>query len=183
MVSLEISSAEAKVWRRFTLADRHRSSNNYRLTVDWDNLLWVLALFTGGNWKLPEKLTSHHLEPLVVGQEFVGWQFPPTHLGIVSSELETSLVNSHIDWQSLGLRRGDWLFIGEDGYSFANNIGGFARVAVIEKQRVILDLCSWLPLTEQGNQNLRIFVGRTARANQGDNRLISLKKANGNGWL
>lgn len=183
MVSLEIASADDKVWRRFVLAGQRRSSNNYRLTVDWDNLLWFLTLFTGNGWRPNAVPADHCVEPLIVDRELVGWQFPSAELGIVCSELETSLVSSYRDWQSLGLQQGDWLYVGEGDSSFIKNNGGFARINTIDKQRVVLDLCSWLPLTEKFNHNARVFVGRTLCVNQDERRTVCLKKSGGDGRL
>ena len=181
MVSLEISSADDKVWRRFILADQRRSSNNYRLTVDWDNLLWILTLFAGDGWQPNSVPADHHVEPLIVDRELVGWQFPSNELSIVCSELETSLVGSYGDWQSLGFQQGDWLYVGDHGFS--NNNGGFARIDTIDKQRMVLDLCSWLPLTEEFNHSMQIFVGRTLCVSQDERRTVCLKKSGGDGWL
>ena len=78
-----------------------------------------------------------------------------------------------LDFTTLGLIAGEWIYVGGDavGNKFANN-GGFARISSISANSLELDKTSWTPVTEIGTgKSIQLFFGVLIR-NEPDPSLI-----------
>lgn len=83
------------------------------------------------------------------------------------------LTSVALDFTTLGLIAGEWLYIGGDATTnkFANN-GGFARISAISAHYLELDKTSWTPVAEAGTgKSIQLFFGVVIR-NEQDPSLI-----------
>lgn len=83
------------------------------------------------------------------------------------------LTSTALDFTTLGLIAGEWLFIGGDATTakFASNVG-FARINAISANYLELDKTSWTPVAEVGTgKSIQLFFGLVVR-NEQDPSLI-----------
>lgn len=96
----------------------------------------------------------------------VGYQGASADLAISVTGGEVRLTATTLNFTTLGLYRGEWIFIGGDAAAtrFNNNVG-FARVSEIAAGYLILDKTSWTnPVTEAGTgKTIQIFMGNCIR--------------------
>jgi len=109
----------------------------------------------------------------------VGIQGTSADLAIsVTGDIPT-LTSSALDFTTLGLIVGEWVFIGGDAAnsSFANNVG-FARIKSIAAHAIVFDDTTFASVTEAGTgKTIRIFYG-TVIKNESISALIKRRSYN-----
>jgi hypothetical protein len=91
----------------------------------------------------------------------VGFQGTSADLAIAVTSGIPALISTALDFTTLPLNLGEWIFIGGDTTTtrFANNIG-FARIASISANAIVFDDTTWAPVTEAGtDKTIRMFFG------------------------
>ncbi len=92
----------------------------------------------------------------------VGFQGASADLAISVTSSIPTLVSTVLDFTTLPLILGEWIFIGGDTLPtnrFANNVG-FARISSIAAHAVVFDDVTWTPVTEAGTgKTIRFFFG------------------------
>lgn len=101
--------------------------------------------------------------PAAAKVEAVGYEFAVATLdvAIVSGLPRLTRMSGAVDFTTLGLIPGEWIFVGGDvaGNTFANNVG-FARVNAVAATYIELDKTDWNPQAEVGTgKTIRIFFG------------------------
>lgn len=127
-----------------------------------------------------KNVVSRTAGTLVVSQNLVDEPAPPAaaklvevglQLGAATSAIALNgdlvrLTDSATDFTTLGLLRGEWLFVGGDGATnrFTNNAPGFARISAITAGYLEFDKVGWTPAAEAGTgKSIHIFWGTVIR--------------------
>lgn len=115
---------------------------------------------TGGVSPVNESTPSEAAKAQVVGFEFAASSMSTSSQGAL-----VRLNSSGTNLTTLGLIRGEWIFVGGDGSGkHFDHSTGFARVADIQAGYIELDKVSWKPETENGTGiTLQIFFGSVLR--------------------
>lgn len=95
----------------------------------------------------------------------VGYQGTSADLKITVSGGETRITSTALNFTTLGLIPGEWIYIGGDAANtaFANN-RGFARVDAIATGYMVLGKTSWTPVAEVGTgKTIQLFIGTVIR--------------------
>lgn len=95
----------------------------------------------------------------------VGYQGTSADLNITVSGGETRITSTALNFTTLGLIPGEWIYLGGDAANtqFANN-RGFARVDAIATGYMVLGKTSWTPAAETGTgKTIQIFIGTVIR--------------------
>jgi hypothetical protein len=118
-----------------------------------------------------ETVTGSEIYSKVV--ETVGYQFAEGDVELVVTSGIPSLVSAAGSFLKPGIIPGAWVFIGGD--ATANRLGtnvGYARVASVTEDTLVLDQATFTPVTNTGAAvSLRLFVGAVVR-NEKDPELI-----------
>lgn len=112
--------------------------------------------------------------------EVCGFEAAAGDLTITASASEISLGSTVLDFTTLGLIPGEWLFVGGDAAinKFANNEAGYARVSAIATNKLSFDETTWTPVTEAGGVlEIQLFFGVVIR-NEKDPALIKRRSYN-----
>lgn len=99
--------------------------------------------------------------PAAAKLEVVGIEGASGDLNFAVTSGVPSLISTALNFTTLGLIPGEWVYIGGDliGNRFANNVG-FARIASIAAAALVFDDVSWTPVTESGAaKTIRMFFG------------------------
>jgi len=108
-----------------------------------------------------EVIADEASPPAAAKLEVVGFQFPAADLDVVMSGSIVTLESATIDFTTLGLIPGEWIYVGGDltAMKFANN-SGFARVGTIAANVLTLDDVAWTATNEVGTgKTVQIFFG------------------------
>lgn len=104
--------------------------------------------------------------PATASLEVVGVEGGDTDLGINVTGSVVTLTSATLDFTTLGLIPGEWIYVGGDtaAHSFANN-QGFARVDAIAAHALTLGKTSWTAQTEAAaaGKTVRLFLGTVIR--------------------
>lgn len=95
----------------------------------------------------------------------VGYQGTAADLNITVSGGETRITSTALNFTTLGLIPGEWIYIGGDAANtaFADN-RGFARVDAIATGYMVLGKTSWTPVAEVGTgKTIQLFIGTVIR--------------------
>ena len=95
----------------------------------------------------------------------VGYQGTSADLNITVSGGETRITSTALNFTTLGLIPGEWIYIGGDAANtaFADN-RGFARVDAIATGYMVLGKTSWTPVAEVGTgKTIQLFIGTVIR--------------------
>lgn len=123
----------------------------------------VTAVATGT--VLAAGLAAEAAPPAGAKLTVVGAQGTSADLNITVSGGETRLTSTTLNFTSLGLIAGEWIYIGGDAAAtHFNNNQGFARVDVITTGYMVLGKTSWTPVAETGTgKTIQIFLGTVIR--------------------
>lgn len=104
--------------------------------------------------------------PVAAKLEAVGRQFAAGDISLTVTSGIPALESTVTDFTTMDeLFPGAWVFLGGDlvANRFANNVG-FARVNIVEADRVVFDDTSWAPATESGaGKTIHMFFGITIK--------------------
>ena len=95
----------------------------------------------------------------------VGYQATADDLDITVSGSEIRITSTALNFTTLGLIEGEWIYIGGDiaSTAFTNN-RGFARVDTIATGYMVLGKTSWTPVAEVGAaKTIQLFLGTVIR--------------------
>jgi hypothetical protein len=113
-----------------------------------------------------ESLVDEASPPAAAKLQVVGFKGTAADLSIAVVSGIPSLVSAAaLDFTTLGLTVGEWIWIGGDaaGSKFANN-AGFARISAINAASLVFDDTTWSPVTEAGTGiTLQLFFGTVIR--------------------
>lgn len=90
----------------------------------------------------------------------VGRQAAAADLSIVMNGSLVRLASAALDFTTMGLVRGSWIFVGGDATAnqFANNVPGFARISTVAAGYLEFDKVSWAPQADPGTgKTVRLF--------------------------
>lgn len=124
-------------------------------------------------------LVSEAAPPAAAKVETVGFRFAIASMSIALNGNMVRLNSSGTDLSTLGMIRGEWVFVGGDGAgaSFVNN-RGFARVNVITPTYLEFDKTDWEGVVEAGTGiTLSLFMGLVIR-NENNPALIKRRTYN-----
>lgn len=91
----------------------------------------------------------------------VGFEATAGDLDINVTSNIVTLTSSSLNFTTLGLTPGEWIFVGGDGAgkSFVNN-KGYARIKTISANAIVFDDVSWTPQTESSStETVQLFFG------------------------
>jgi len=113
-----------------------------------------------------EDLTTEASPPSDAKLEAIGHKADAGDLDVVVSSGYVSLTSTLLDFTTLGLIAGEWIFVGGDAASsyFANNEQGFARIKAIAANELQLDDTTWTPANETGTGlSIELYFGRVIK--------------------
>lgn len=131
-----------------------------------NNGIKTVASATGTGVVVDETLVTEASPPAAAKLEVVGYAGASADLSIAVVSGIPSLVSAGaIDFTTLGLIPGEWVYVGGNlaVNAFANNVG-FARISVINAGSLVFDDTTWAPATEAGTgKEIHIFFGTVIR--------------------
>lgn len=133
------------------------TANNTLLTVSADSTATELVV--------DQALQDETTPPASAKVHVVGKQFPESDADIVMNGNLVRLESTTTDMTTLGLIRGEWLFVGGDASvnKFTSNTG-FARVSDIAEGYLEFDKVNWSATAEVGTaKSIRVFFGDVLR--------------------
>lgn len=98
--------------------------------------------------------------------EVVGYQATSGDLDIDSESAYVALTSTTLDFTTLDLNVGEWIFIGGDttATKFASNDPGYARISAIEANTLTFDATTFTATDETGTGlTIQLFFGRVIR--------------------
>jgi len=145
-----------------------------------NNGLKVVSSAAAASLVVVEDLVDEAAPPSAAKLQTVGFQGASGDINITASASSIVLDSTILDFTTLGLTVGEWVFVGGDaaGNRFANNEPGYARIKSIAANALAFDDTTWTPVTESGaGISLRIFFGTVIR-NEKDALLIKRRSYN-----
>lgn len=134
-----------------------------------NNGIKTVASATATTVVVAETISDEASPPAAARLEVVGYAGTSADLSIAVTSGIPSLVSAGgINFTTLGLVVGEWIWIGGDAANtkFANNVG-FARVASIASGAVAFDDTTWTPVAEAGTgKTIQIFFGTVLKNEQ-----------------
>jgi hypothetical protein len=140
-------------------------------TTAANNGLKTVASVSAGKVLVSEALTTEASPPAAAKITAVGFQATTGDIDVVVSGAYPTLTSTTLDFTTLGLIPGEWIFVGGDsaGTKFttaANN--GFARVRSIAANVLTLDKTQLTMVTEANTTaTIRLFLGRVLKNETG----------------
>ncbi len=128
-----------------------------------DGLKHVTAV-AGGALTITETLTVEAAPPAAASVEVVGFRGAVGDITLTVAGALVTLGSTALDFTTLGLNAGEWIFIGGDaaGNQFATAADkGYARILSVAAHALVLDLTSFAPVTDAGaGQFIDIYFGK-----------------------
>lgn len=121
-----------------------------------------------------EALAAEAGPPAGAALQVVGHRFAAADLSIVLNGSLARLTSAAVDFTTLGLIVGEWLFLGGDaaGDTFASVNKGFARIGKIAAGYLEFDKTDWTPIADAGaGKTVAVFFGDILK-NENDPSLI-----------
>lgn len=134
----------------------------------------TVASKTASTLVLNETMTDEASPPAAAKIVTVGYQFPSADASIAMNGSLVRLTSAAIDFTTLGLIAGEWIFIGGDAANtyFANN-KGYARISSIVSTYLEFDKTSFTGQVEAGTgKTIQVFFGSVLK-NESDPTLIT----------
>lgn len=113
-----------------------------------------------------EDLVDEAAPPSDAKLDVVGFQAASGDLNITASASSIVMDSTALDFTTLGLTVGEWIFVGGDTAAtrFVNNEPGYARIKSIAANALAFDDTTWTPVTETGTGlTIRLFFGMVLR--------------------
>jgi hypothetical protein len=140
-----------------------------------NNGLKTVSSATATNVGVSQTLIAEPTPPATAKLQVVGFQFAAAALSVVVTGSNVHLTSSSINFTTLGLVPGEWVFIGGDAptdqFGTATN-NGFARIRSVTSTFIELDKTSSTMLSDAGTgKTIRLWFGNILR-NEEDPTLI-----------
>ncbi len=145
-----------------------------------NNGIKTVTVAAAGALTVAEDLVDEAAPPSTAKLEVVGFEAAAGDINITASASSIILDSTVLDFTTLGLTVGEWVFVGGDaaGNRFVNNEPGYARILSISANALAFDDTTWTPVTETGTGlNIRFFFGMVLR-NEKDPALIKRRSFN-----
>lgn len=145
-----------------------------------NNGVKTVTVAAAGALTVSEDIVDEAAPPSAAKLEAIGFEAGAGDINITASASSIVLDSTVLDFTTLGLTVGEWIFVGGDaaGNRFVNNEPGYARVLSISANALALDDTTWTPVTETGTGlNIRFFFGMVLR-NEKDPLLIKRRSFN-----
>ena len=146
-------------------------------TLAANNGVFVVTAVTGSVVTLDTNLATEANAPAAAKMVVVGYEATADDIDVDASDVLPALTSTLLDFTTLGLIPGEWIYIGGDtaltGFSNAVN-NGFARIYSVAANRLVFDKTQSTMVTEtsSGTRLVRMFFGRVLK-NESDTSLIT----------
>lgn len=128
-----------------------------------NNGLAPITAVAAGALTTSKALTAEVAPPATAVVEAVGFRGVAGDITMNLTGVIVSLLSTALDFTTLGLNVGEWIFIGGDAAAnkFATVAPGYARIGSIAAHTLVLDLTTFTPLTDAGAAKLiDIYFGK-----------------------
>ena len=131
-----------------------------------NNGLKRVTTVAAGSLTVAETLAAEAAPPATAQLETVGFQGSAGDINVVVSASAVTLTSTALDFTTLGLSVGEFVFVGGDATAthFVNNAPGYARIKSIAANALAFDYTSWVPASETGTAlTIQLFFGAFIR--------------------
>lgn len=120
--------------------------------VDANNGVKTVTAAASASLTVSETISTEATPPASAKIEVVGFKAGTGDLNVVVSTTLVTLTSTTLDFTTLGLNVGEYVFVGGDsaGSCFVNNAPGYARVKTVAAHALAFDDTSWAPVSETG---------------------------------
>lgn len=131
-----------------------------------NNGLKRVTTVAAGVLTVAETLVAEASPPTAAKIEAVGFQGASADINLSASSTSVTLTSTALDFTTLGLTVGEFVFIGGDSATtqFGTNAPGYARVKSIAAHALVFDDTTFTPTTETGTgKTIQLFFGTVIR--------------------